>query len=88
MKKYIHTHTRTYTCTHTHTYVCVCVCIFLLFRATLVACGGSQPRGLIRAIAAAYATATAVQDPSQVCDRYRSSRQQRRILNPPSEARD
>ena len=35
----------------------------------------------------AYATATATQDPSWVCDLHRSSRQ-RQILNPRIEARD
>ena len=35
----------------------------------------------------AYATVTAAWDPSLVCDLHPSSRQ-RRILNPPSEARD
>jgi len=34
-----------------------------------------------------YATATATRDPRQVCDLHHSS-QQRRILNPLSEARD
>ena len=33
------------------------------------------------------ATATAMQDPSHICDLHHSSRQ-RQILNPPSEARD
>ena len=35
----------------------------------------------------AYATATALSDPSRICDQYHSS-QQRGILNPPSETRD
>ena len=35
----------------------------------------------------AYATATAMQDPSHICDLHHSSRQCR-ILNPLSEARD
>ena len=34
-----------------------------------------------------YATATATQDPSHICDLQQSSRQ-RRIVNPRSEARD
>ena len=49
--------------------------------------GGSQARGLIGAVAPAYATATAMQDPSHVCDLHHSS-QQRQIMNPLSEARD
>ena len=58
--------------------------IFCLFRATPTACGGSQARELQLL---AYATTTARQDPSRVCDPHHSS-QQRRILNPLSEARD
>ena len=38
--------------------------MFLLLRDTLVAYGGSQARGPIRAIAVAYTTATAIPDPS------------------------
>ena len=60
---------------------------FLLFRAIPMTCGGSQARGQIRAKLPAYATATAVQDLSHVCDLYHSS-WQRWILNPLSEARD
>ena len=45
--------------------------------------GGSQARGWIRA----YATATATQDPSRVCDLHHSSRQ-RQILHPWSKGRD
>ena len=58
-----------------------------LFRATPAAYGGSQARGRIGAVAAAYTTATAMPDPSHICNPHHSSRQ-RRILNPPSEARD
>ena len=36
----------------------------------------------------AYTTATATRDRSCVCELHHSSQQQRRILNPPSEARD
>ena len=60
---------------------------FCLFRATPTAYGGSQARGLIGAIAAAYTRATAKPDPSQVCDLHHSS-WQCWILNPLSEARD
>ena len=49
-----------------------------------MAYGGSQARGLIRAVAT---RATATGDPSCICDLHHSSRQQR-ILNPLSEARD
>jgi len=60
---------------------------FGLFRAALMAYGGSQARGGIRATAPAYATTTAMPDLSRVCDLHHSS-QQPRILNPLSEARD
>ena len=49
--------------------------------------GGSQARGLIGAVAAGLARATATPDPSHICNPYHSS-QQCRILNPLSEARD
>ena len=55
--------------------------LFLSFRATPAPFGSSQARGRIRA------TATAVRDPSCVCDLHHSS-WQRWILNPLSEARD
>ena len=54
--------------------------VFCPFRAAPTAYGGSQHRGLIRAIAA-----TAMSDPSHVCDLHHSSWQQW-ILNPLSEA--
>ena len=76
---------------------------FLLFRATPVACGGSQARGLIEALAASLRQShsntgsqsllqptpqlTATQDPSHVCNLHHSS-QQHGILNPLSKARD
>ena len=60
---------------------------FGLFRAKPAAYRGSQARGPIRAVASAYATATATQDLSHVYDLHHSS-QQRRILNPLSKARD
>ena len=63
------------------------ILFFCLFRAAPTAYGGSQARGLIGAIAVAYATATATQDPSRVCDLHYSSRQGQ-ILNPLSETRD
>jgi len=65
----------------------VCSRFFFLFRAALVAYGGSQARGPMRAVAAGLHHSTAMPDLSQVCDLHRSSRQ-RRILNPLSEARD
>ena len=45
------------------------ICLFLLFRATPVAYGGSQPRGPVRAAELqlpAYPTATATSDLSQL----------------------
>ena len=47
--------------------------VFCIFRATRTACGGSQARGHFGAVAAGL---------------HHSSWQQRRILNPLSEARD
>ena len=52
--------------------------------AALVAYGGSRQWELQLP---AYATATAMQDLSQLCDLHHSSRQ-RQILNPQCEARD
>ena len=59
---------------------------FLNFRATLVAYGGSQGRGPIRAVATVYATATATLDLSCICNLHHIS-WQRKIFNPLSEAR-
>ena len=61
--------------------------LFFLFRAVLMANGGSQARGLIGATAAGYATVTATPDPSHVCDLHSSS-WQCQILNPLNKARD
>ena len=41
---------------------------FFLFMATPEAYGSSQARGQIGAAAVAYATATAILDPSHICD--------------------
>ena len=60
---------------------------FVLFRAEPTAHGGSQDRGLIGAVLLAYATATAIPNPSCMCDLHHSSRQ-RQILSPLSKARD
>ena len=49
--------------------------------ATPAAYGGSQARGQIGGVAAAYTTATATWDPSRVYDLHHSS-QQNQILNP------
>ena len=49
--------------------------------------GGSQARGLIRAVASSLARNRATPDRSHVCDLHHSS-QQRQILNPLREARD
>ena len=43
--------------------------------------GGSRARGRIRAVAAAYTTATAMQDPSQVCNLQHSSRHARSLTH-------
>ena len=61
--------------------------VFLFFRAAPAACGGSQARGRIGAVAAGYTTATTMPDPSHICDLHCSSRHHR-ILNRLSEARD
>ena len=66
-------------------FVLFCFLSFCLLRATPVAYGGSQARGLIRAIA--YARATAIRDLSHVCHLHHSS-QHCWILNPLSKARD
>ena len=58
--------------------------LFLLFRAVPVAYESFQDRGLI---GAAAATATAMWDPSCVCNLHHSL-QQLWILNPLNEARD
>ena len=57
------------------------------FRAAAKAYGGSQARGPIGAAARAYTRATAMPDPSCVCNLHDSS-QQCRILNPTSKASD
>ena len=57
------------------------------FRASPVAYGDSKVRGWIRAAAAAYTTATAMQDPSHVCSLHHSL-WQHWILNTLSEVRD
>ena len=59
--------------------------LFLLFRATPVACGGSQAWGLIGATAAS--SATAMSDLSHVCNLHLSLRQHW-FFNPLSKARD
>ena len=72
------------------TSACKCILFyfffFVFFRAAPMAYGGSQAKDLIRALAAAYTTGTATQDPSHICDLHHSSRQCR-ILNPLSKAR-
>ena len=54
-------------------------CLFVFSWATPMACGGSQAGGLIRA------TATAMPDPSRICDLHDCS-WRHWILNPLSEA--
>ena len=46
---------------------------FLLFRATPVAYGSSRPGVESELLLLAYATATAMWDPSQVCDLHHSN---------------
>ena len=64
-----------------HLFVC------FLFRVTPTAYESSQAKGWIRAAAASCRVLPATQDLSRVCDLHHRS-QQRRILNPLSEARD
>ena len=54
--------------------------IYLLFRATSMAYRGSQARGQIRAIAATYTTATAIRNPSHVCNVLNKARDQTFVL--------
>ena len=61
--------------------------LFAFSRATPVAYGGSQARGLIGAAATGLRQSHTTQDPSRVCNLHHSSRQ-RQILNPLSKARD
>ena len=62
--------------------------VFLPFsRAAPAAYRGSQARGLIGAVAAGLARATAMQDPSRICNLHHSS-WQCQIPNPLSKARD
>ena len=64
---------------------------FLLFRAAPMAYGSSQARGLIRATDAAFTRATAMQDPSHICDFYHMAVPnpwQCQILSPLGGARD
>ena len=68
-------------------YLLIYFFVFCLFQGIPTAYGGSQARGLIGAVAASLATATAMPDPSCICDLYQSS-QQHQILNLLSEASD
>ena len=69
-------------------FVFVCLfCLFAISRAAPSACGGSQARGQIAAVAASLARATATRDPSRVCNLHHSSGQ-RRIVKPLSKGRD
>ena len=45
---------------------------FVFFRATPAAHGSSQVRGRIGAVATGYTTATALPDPSHICDLHHS----------------
>ena len=59
---------------------------FCLFRALSEEYGDSQVRGQLEMQLLAYTTATAMSDPSHVCDLHYGSRQHQ-ILNPLSEGR-
>ena len=61
---------------------------FFVFRAAPAAYGGSPARGRIGATVATYTTATAMPDPSHICNLHHHSSQQRQILNLLSEARE
>ena len=61
----------------------IIIIIIFFFSATSVAYRSSQTKGQIRAVAAAYAIATATPDLSHICDQ-----QQCWILNPLSKAGD
>ena len=61
--------------------------VFLLFRAIPMAYEGSQAGVEVELQLPAYATATAMRDPSCICNLHHSS-QQHWILNPLSDARD
>ena len=61
--------------------------LFLRFRVAPAAYENSQARGQLELQLTAYATATAMLDPSHVCNLYHSSRQCQ-IPNQQSEARD
>ena len=65
---------------------CLFVC-FVFFSTELTACGDIQARVKWELQLLVYTTATAMQDPSRVCDLLHSS-WQHQILNPPSKARD
>ena len=60
---------------------------FCLFRAVLVAYGGFQTKRQIRPVAPTYTIATAMLNPSHICNLHHSS-PQRQILNPLSKDRD
>ena len=65
----------------------VCFIYFLLFRATLMAYGGSRLGVKSELWLLAYTTATVMRDPSHVCHLYHGS-WQHRIPDPLSQARD
>ena len=93
---YIYTYTHIHSLVYTNYYLILFkFFIFLLFRATHAAYRGSQARGPIGAVAARlHHRATAMQDPSHVCDQHHSSWQchhsswQPQLLNLLSRARD
>ena len=72
---------------HSQVYILIFFFVFCLFRAPPLAYGGPRLRVKSELGLPAYATATAMPDPSHVCDLYHSS-QQCWIPSPLSEARD
>ena len=70
-------------------FFCEKIFVVVVFKAVPMEYGNSQARGQIGATAAELHTATAMWDPSHICDLCCSVWQSRMsILNPLSEARD
>ena len=72
---------------HYEVSISVIIIIIIFFRSTLAAYGSPGPGIELELQLPAYTTATAMWDPSHVCDLHHSS-QQCQIFNPLSEARD
>ena len=67
--------------------LCVCVCVYVFFEPHLPHMEVPRLGVNSELQLPAYTTATAMQDPSHICDLHHGSRQPW-ILNPLSEARD